>query len=198
MRPLSLIHILAPVCAFLFNYFSLSAFILNLPVAALAAVILPLGILACLLSFSGGILLGVTGVALDGLITLLVKLNELAHLPGVTSFHAASPSPGLLLFYYGLLFFAASEGFWLLRKEGKRMRICMMLLLVLGLSLLCPLALEKNLDQADLCLLYTSQSGTIVSPPIVIAAMLEAERIAKDPSVKGYTDLNELFADLKK
>ena len=31
-----------------------------------------------------------------------------------------------------------------------------------------------------------------------VAAMLEAERIAKDPSVKGYTDLDELFADLKK
>lgn len=31
-----------------------------------------------------------------------------------------------------------------------------------------------------------------------IAAMLEAERIAKDPSVKGYTDLDELFADLNK
>ena len=30
------------------------------------------------------------------------------------------------------------------------------------------------------------------------AAMLEAERLAKDPSVKGYTDLDELFADLKK
>lgn len=30
-----------------------------------------------------------------------------------------------------------------------------------------------------------------------IAAMLEAERIAKNPSVKGYTDLDELFADLK-
>lgn len=30
-----------------------------------------------------------------------------------------------------------------------------------------------------------------------IAAMLEAERIAKDPSVKGYIDLNQLFADLK-
>ena len=27
--------------------------------------------------------------------------------------------------------------------------------------------------------------------------MLEAERIAKDPSVKGYNDLDELFADLK-
>lgn len=31
-----------------------------------------------------------------------------------------------------------------------------------------------------------------------IAAMLEAERIAKDPSVKGYSDLDKLFADLKK
>ncbi len=31
----------------------------------------------------------------------------------------------------------------------------------------------------------------------LVAAMLEAERIAKDPSVKAYTDLDELFADLK-
>ncbi len=31
-----------------------------------------------------------------------------------------------------------------------------------------------------------------------IAAMLEAERIARDPNVKGYTDLDQLFADLKK
>ena len=31
-----------------------------------------------------------------------------------------------------------------------------------------------------------------------LAAMLEAERIAKDPSVKGYNDLDELFADLKR
>lgn len=39
--------------------------------------------------------------------------------------------------------------------------------------------------------LNTPNAGTI-------AAMLEAERIAKDPSVKGYTDLDDLFADLKK
>lgn len=29
-----------------------------------------------------------------------------------------------------------------------------------------------------------------------VSAMLEAERIAKDSSVKGYTDVDELFADL--
>lgn len=31
-----------------------------------------------------------------------------------------------------------------------------------------------------------------------MAAMLEAEKIAKDPSVKGYHNLDEMFADLKK
>ena len=31
-----------------------------------------------------------------------------------------------------------------------------------------------------------------------VAAMREAERIAKDPSVRGYDDLDELFAELKK
>ena len=31
-----------------------------------------------------------------------------------------------------------------------------------------------------------------------IAAMLEAKKIAKDTSVKGYNDLDELFTDLKK
>ena len=30
-----------------------------------------------------------------------------------------------------------------------------------------------------------------------VAAMLEAERIARAPSVKGYTKLDELLADLK-
>lgn len=30
-----------------------------------------------------------------------------------------------------------------------------------------------------------------------IATMLEAERIAEDRSVKGYSDLNELFKELK-
>lgn len=31
-----------------------------------------------------------------------------------------------------------------------------------------------------------------------ISAMEEAKRIANDPSVKGYTDINELFAELEK
>ena len=32
--------------------------------------------------------------------------------------------------------------------------------------------------------------------PMLHTAMLEAERIAKDPTVKGYHDVDEFFADL--
>ena len=32
----------------------------------------------------------------------------------------------------------------------------------------------------------------------VIDAMEEAKRISKDPNVKGYTDLNEMFEELDK
>ena len=31
-----------------------------------------------------------------------------------------------------------------------------------------------------------------------ISALLEAEKIVNDPTIKGYTDLKKLFADLKK
>lgn len=31
-----------------------------------------------------------------------------------------------------------------------------------------------------------------------VTAMLEAEQIAKDPSVEGYADLEEMFAEVKK
>ena len=39
---------------------------------------------------------------------------------------------------------------------------------------------------------------TNIPNAVTVAAMKEAEKIAKDPSVKGYNDLNELFTDLKK
>lgn len=42
------------------------------------------------------------------------------------------------------------------------------------------------------------ETHKVLSNQETIAALLEAERIAKDPSVKAYTDLDELFADLKK
>lgn len=40
------------------------------------------------------------------------------------------------------------------------------------------------------------KEANIVPNKETISAMLEAEQIARNPSVKGYTDLDELFADL--
>lgn len=50
-------------------------------------------------------------------------------------------------------------------------------------------------SDADISILMDSDSKSQARE--TIAAMLEAERIAKDPSVKGYHNLDELFAELK-
>lgn len=47
-------------------------------------------------------------------------------------------------------------------------------------------------------LLYGQSPVTNQPNGETIAAMLETERISKDPSVKSYTNLEELFADLRK
>ena len=58
--------------------------------------------------------------------------------------------------------------------------------------------LGMNLSTAfNIFVRQSLREGRIPFDKETIAAMLEAERIAKDPSVKGYTDLDELFADLK-
>ncbi len=66
---------------------------------------------------------------------------------------------------------------------------------------------ELGLNLATACNIFIRQSlrqGGIPFPVNLdgpneetIDAMLEAERIAKDPSVKGYTDFQELFTDLE-
>ena len=68
--------------------------------------------------------------------------------------------------------------------------------------------LEKFFTSSQTCFLFVRQSLREGGIPFevrleqpnkeTVAAMLEAERIAKDPSVKSYNDLDELFADLKR
>ena len=41
-------------------------------------------------------------------------------------------------------------------------------------------------------------NSSIQPNKVTIAAMLEAERIAKDPSVMGYTNTDDLFAELRR
>ena len=57
---------------------------------------------------------------------------------------------------------------------------------------------RKRADEAEAEITRLLEENARLKAKEVQSAFEEAERIAKDPSVKGYTDMNELFADLEK
>ena len=105
---------LAPFIAYNYNYFSIIAMIINVPVIFLAGFIMPAGLIAMFFSFGPLTLLPVAPLAGDITMILcktLTAINEFAAMDGVTVFQVASPPAGLLAVYYlGLLMFASEEG----------------------------------------------------------------------------------------
>jgi len=97
---------------YLFQYVSLVAFFMNIPVIALSGVIIPMGMLLLLLSFGGGLLFDFAACGTDWLLRLLAFMNRLTASADFASVQAAAPSVGILVFFYGLLFFLSSEMFW--------------------------------------------------------------------------------------
>lgn len=140
---------LLPYTAYVFNYVSLAAVFINVPVILLAGFLVPLGIggfAADLLVsqmvllpgadfFSNGIFqlfFDLLGNVLDGLCQLLTTCNSMTCIEGVTSFEVTSPSRGLLAGYYLLLLlFLSEEGrLLILRKRKKLIAVLICLCLV--------------------------------------------------------------------
>ncbi len=109
-----------PITAYTFNYFSLAAFFVNVPVIYLAGFTVPLGIiLAPLLKFAeGSLLTGVAETAEELLCGLLIKMNRGVFLPGLSYGYVTSPPLWLLFCYYGLIFFLTSETAVILWKRS--------------------------------------------------------------------------------
>lgn len=100
---------MAPYSAYVFNYFSLGAFIANIPVIFLAGIVVPAGVAAIAATgsipelsgiFSGFLEIGIKGISV---------CNNIFYANGATSFEVTSPPLILILIYYGLFFFLLSE-----------------------------------------------------------------------------------------
>jgi len=143
LLPLFAIQIgMVPITAYIFNYFSLSAFIINVPVIMLAGIILPIGIFLMLISLVSmvinplpvmgeGLYMVLTEIksVLDFLFSLLatgaemlvfsmIALNRLTAQRGFWYFDIQNPSPVTLIFFYTTLFLCCSElGQWYFQKK---------------------------------------------------------------------------------
>lgn len=125
---------LGPFMIYSFNYLSMLAVVINVPVVALTGLIVPLALVSMALSpFS--LLLPVAS-ALKFICSALIRLNAVTQMDGVSTFQIPSPPLWLLAVYYlCLLLFATEEGrLGLLRAARKGRYILNMLVLILVLS----------------------------------------------------------------
>ncbi len=124
-----------PASAYLFNYFSAGAFFANIPVLFLAGLAVPFGILAFFLHCCGSTLLfSWMAEASLKLCDLIAQLNHFFYWDGFLTFDVTSPSIGLMVLYYGIVFGIFSEtGRYLLQKRYlKELAAAAVLLLLLA------------------------------------------------------------------
>ncbi|MDR2296163.1 MAG: DNA internalization-related competence protein ComEC/Rec2, partial [Clostridiales Family XIII bacterium] len=159
---------MAPYTAYAFNYFSVAAFFLNVPVIFLSGIVIPIGVALMPLMYAGETAFGIGASAADILVTIMNALNEAAYGVAFGHFVVTSPPVFALVLYYGLFFLASSESVRVLwqRRHAKGLAgaFCVLPLCV-ALSLLAPgLAQDRSalvfvdVGQGD-CLHIRTPSG---------------------------------------
>ena len=98
---------LGPFVIYNFNYLSLAAVFINVPVIAIAGMIVPLGIVAMTLEMTPAF--GPVSWAADVLCRVLQWFNDAVEINGITTFQIASPPLWALTFYYLLLLVLVTE-----------------------------------------------------------------------------------------
>ncbi len=213
--PLAAIQLgMIPAIAYCFNYLSLSAFWVNIPVAFLATLILPVGLLMMVLLpiihlQPFGIAFDMCGIASELFIDWMIWINRFAASLDSSCFNVTSPSLCHLAAIYALLFFTCSEtGQWLAGQEtgengmtagawkdqhlsDPRIRTAnrlaaVSLLLILGFSIIVP---PDQYRAADIVFLDVGQGDCIhIRTP-------KGKNILIDSG--GKTDNTGLIRDLK-
>ncbi|MDD2483764.1 MAG: DNA internalization-related competence protein ComEC/Rec2 [Eubacteriales bacterium] len=150
-----------PVTAYLFQTISLSAFFVNIPVIALASVIIPLGLLLLVLSFLGGFLFSFVATATELLLELMAFLNRTTAGFDAASLTVVAPSLVFLFLYYGILFFGSSELFWSWIREKQVKKNIAVVSFLLCLALVAPFFFGVQGNKADIVFVDVGQGDCI-------------------------------------
>lgn len=131
---------LGPYVLYNFNYISLLAVLVNVPVIALTGIAVPLGLINIPLSFVG---VKAIAKALGVLCFFLTWLNDMTAVDGKTVFLVGSPPLFLIISYYlGLLILASEEG----RRMIIRLRDVRYILGLVLLVLIISFSASKFID----------------------------------------------------
>ncbi|MBR4019778.1 MAG: DNA internalization-related competence protein ComEC/Rec2 [Firmicutes bacterium] len=130
--PLAVQTGLLPYMAFSFNYVSFIGILCNVPVIFLTSILVPAGMAGFVVYLCLGQLLPGFSQLLEAVTNLLIWCNGLFEAEGVLSFDVVSPPLWIVILIYGMLFFGASEYFYIFfhRKEWHRMLVPVLLIVI--------------------------------------------------------------------
>ncbi len=166
---------MAPWCCYMFNYISLIAFFINIPVLFLGGLLIPLVLFMLGISVLGDVVSGFSplvsalslgfdflGICCRFFSKCLIYLNQLgAELP-FSSFDTPSPSVLFLGIYYFLLFFLASEGFRILWQRGGLKILAIIIAAGLVLVFFLSRGMESDFRQDQLIFLDVGQGDCLL------------------------------------
>ncbi|MGP1569747.1 MAG: DNA internalization-related competence protein ComEC/Rec2 [Eubacteriales bacterium] len=167
---------MAPISAYVFNYFSISAFLLNIPIIfiggiTVSTIIAMLVISSLSLIFNAyilSILFQILGIICEFFVKLILFLNE-ATFYGIKPYiQVTSPPIELIFVYYSMLFFVSSEFFRIFLQRKKIKNIAIFTIVICLIAFLCGKMQDSEFDKAQLifcdvgqgdCLLVRSKDG---------------------------------------
>lgn len=126
---------LMPYQWYSFNYISVTAPAVNVPVIFLSSILLPLSMLVFIF-FSAGIRFMPAEYAAEALLNFTVKINDILTMNGIGGKDVASPPLWCILLFYTGAFFLMSEQFTImrLRKHKKRIIAVLSVLLIASIA----------------------------------------------------------------
>lgn len=152
---------LLPYTMYVFNYISIAAVFINVPVIFLTGILVPL----CLLAFPASLLCDPFFVAISkpicGICEIVIKINSIACAEGITSFDVTSPSRMFLgMFYIGILVFMSQEGRLIVLRHGKK-AVIIMLLICMAFSIMFVQITRNGFEDARIIFVDVGQGDCI-------------------------------------
>lgn len=167
---------LAPVSAYTFNYFSVFAVFLNIPVLFIGSMLIPLGMFMLLLSVLNAgtgfcmntgfseilnFIFNLTAICAEFFSEALIYINEIAFIDKVSYRYTVSPSLWQLMSYYGEGLLLCSEYFRLMLQRGQIKRAAVCVIAVMLLCLVCDKSLKDGFEDADMIFLDVGQGDCL-------------------------------------
>ena len=152
---------IAPVIAYLFNYFSVAAFFLNAPVILIAGIIIPIGIVLIPLSYISTPLFSVGVGIVDALCEVMYRLNQFTYEKGNFFINTISPPIWVIFAFYGLLLIGFSETVWIFFKRKENRKIVLTFVLIIALAFAFATPVHENFHKAQIVFVDVGQGDCI-------------------------------------